>query len=67
MLKKIAFWVLIIGVPAVLILDLIIHLKGGVTISQQLWLWSATGPGRLIPFGLGFLSCHLILGSSGNG
>lgn len=66
-MKKLAVWLLIIGVPSILILDLVIHLKGGVTISEQIWIWSATGPGRLIPFSLGFLSCHLLLGGNGNG
>ena len=67
MLSKILIGFFCIAIPVVLLTDLVVHLMGQETISEHIWAWSAMGWGRLIPFGLGFLSCHLTLGKSGNG
>jgi hypothetical protein len=65
--KKLSWWLIVLLTPSILILDLIIHLMGGVSISQYIWNWKGTEIGSVIFIALGALFMHFVGGTSGNG
>lgn len=68
------WWFIIGGIPLILILDLISHLMGYPTISEDYWSLKDSSNKKIavisiytLGFIMGFLACHFLLGSSGNG
>lgn len=67
MTNKVWWIALAIAFVVILSTDLVLYFSGHETISGHIWALSATSWGRLIPFSMGFLSCHLLLGRINEG